>query len=538
MMNQSKWILPFLIGANATNAVATEKPNIILIYIDDMGFADLTSFGGPYQTPNLDKLAKDGIRFGQYYSACPISSPSRVAVTTGMYPARWGINTFLQTRSGNANAEQNDFLNNAAPSLARTLKQNGYATAHFGKWHMGGGRDVYNAPSIATYGFDEFSSTYESPNPDPKLTSTNWIWANSDEVKRWDRTAYFIDKTLDFLSRNKGNKSCYINLWPDDVHTPFVFNVDSDGDGVGDGNPNPSNTRELESSFNIVLTELDKQIGRLMQGIKDLGLEEETLILFTSDNGPNPRYSGRRTLNFRGQKSQLYEGGIRLPFIAHWPGKIAPNQYNSQSVLCSVDLFPTLCSITGTPLPATFQLDGLDRSNILLGGVHEERPQPLFWQFGKFLADPKSPHIAVRDGDWKLLVDIDGGRTELYNMKTDFLETTNVASANPEVTSRLKPMALQWFGQAYRQYADWTSDVEQISVSQVMRVFPNPVGEMLNIHTAFQTYKVSVLNLSGETIIPGKQQESKIDVSTLNKGIYFLMLESENKKYYSKFIKE
>jgi arylsulfatase A-like enzyme len=530
MMNQSKWILPFLIGANATNAVATEKPNIILIYIDDMGFADLTSFGGPYQTPNIDQLAKEGIRFSQYYSACPISSPSRVAVTTGMYPARWGINTFLQTRNGNANAEQNDFLNSAAPSLAKTLKQNGYATAHFGKWHMGGGRDVYNAPSIMMYGFDEYSSTWESPNPDPKLTSTNWIWADTDVIKRWDRTAYFVDKTLDFLARNKDSKPAYINLWPDDVHTPFVENEG--------GKSSPKDNWEKESAFTAVLTEMDKQIGRLMQGIKDLGLEEETLILFTSDNGPNPRYVGRRTLNMRGQKSQLYEGGIRMPFIAHWPGKIAPNQYNSQSVFCSVDLFPSLCAITGTPLPTDFQLDGLDMSNVMLGATQDNRPQPLFWQFGKTLADPKSPHIAVRDGDWKLLVDIDGGRTELYNMKTDFLESKNVASANPEITNRLKPMALQWFGQAYRQYADWTSDVEQIPVSQVIRVFPNPVGEILNIHAAFQTYKVSVLNLSGETIIPGKQQESKIDVSTLNKGIYFLMLESENKKYYSKFIKE
>ena len=238
-----------MLFGSACSAIAAEKPNIILIYIDDMGFADLKCFGGPYQTPNIDQLAKEGIRFSQYYSACPISSPSRVAVTTGMYPARWGINTFLQTKSGNANAEQNDFLNSAAPSLARSLKQNGYATAHFGKWHMGGGRDVYNAPAITSYGFDEFSSTWESPDPDPKLTSTNWIWADSDEVKRWDRTAYFVDKTLDFLSRNKGNKPCYINLWPDDVHTPFVFDAD------GEGNPNATNTRTLEPSFIVVLTE-------------------------------------------------------------------------------------------------------------------------------------------------------------------------------------------------------------------------------------------------------------------------------------------
>jgi arylsulfatase A-like enzyme len=523
------WVLPLVIGSNFTAAMAVEKPNIILIYIDDMGFADLTSFGGQYPTPHLDQIAKEGMRFSQYYSACPISSPSRVAVTTGMYPARWGINTFLQTRTGNANAEQNDFLDNRAPSLARALKQNGYATAHFGKWHMGGGRDVYNAPSIISYGFDEYSSTWESPNPDPKLTSTNWIWADSDVVKRWDRTAYFVDKTLDFLSRNKDNKPCYINLWPDDVHTPFVEN-----DG---GKSSPQDKWTSEPSFQVVLTEMDKQIGRLMKGIKNLGLEKETLVIFTSDNGPNPRFEGRRTLNFRGQKSQLYEGGIRMPLIVHWPGKIAPNQYNSQSILCSVDLFPSLCGITGTQLPNDFQLDGIDRSDILLGGVHNERPQPLFWQFGKTLASPKSPHIAVREGEWKLLVDIDGGRTELYNMKTDFLETTNVANANPVIRDRLKPMAIQWFYTAYRQFADLGTNTESLPVNPELRFFPNPANDYLNVYSVLQEYRIEILNMDGKRLISSGKNDSKIDISSLTAGIYFITLESENKKLFSKFIK-
>lgn len=509
--------------------IAQEKPNVILIYIDDMGFSDPSCFGGNYATPNIDKIAAEGIRFNQYYSACPISSPSRTAVTTGMYPTRWGINTFLQTRTGNANAEQNDFLNNRAPSLARTLKQNGYATAHFGKWHMGGGRDVYNAPSINTYGFDEHSSTYESPNPDPKLTSTNWIWADTDPVKRWNRTAYFVDKTLDFLARNKDNKPSYINLWPDDVHTPFVEN-----DG---GKSSPKDNWEKEASFTVVLTEMDKQIGRLMQGIKDLGLEEETLVIFTSDNGPNPNYQARRTLNFRGQKSQLYEGGIRMPFITHWPGKIAPNQYNSESILCSVDLFPSLCAITGATLPTDFQLDGIDRSSIILGGEHVERPDPLFWQFAKTNPNSKSPHIAVREGDWKLLVDTDGGRTELYNMKTDFLETTNVANANPVIRDRLKPMAIQWFNTAYRQYADLGTNIEMNQKSPELRFFPNPAQDHLNVLSVLQHYKMEIMSLDGKVLISSSQNESKIDVSSLQQGVYIIKLESNNNRYYNKFIK-
>ncbi len=527
-MIKNKWILP-VIAFNSFNAFAVENPNIILIYIDDMGFADLTSFGGQYPTPHMDQMAKEGIRFSQYYSACPISSPSRVAVTTGMYPARWGINTFLQTRNGNANAEQNDYLDNRAPSIARTLKQNGYATAHFGKWHMGGGRDVYNAPSIISYGFDEYSSTWESPSPDPRLTSTNWIWADSDVVKRWDRTAYFVDKTLDFLARNKDSKPAYINLWPDDVHTPFVEN-----DG---GKSSPDSKWQSEPSFQVVLTEMDKQIGRLMQGLKDLGIAENTLVILTSDNGPNPRFEGRRTLNFKGQKSQLYEGGIRMPFIMHWPGKIAPNQYNSQSIMCSVDLFPSLCAITGTSIPTEFPLDGIDRSSILLGGAHEERIQPLFWLFGKTNSNPNSPHIGVREGDWKLMVNIDGVRTELYNMKTDFLETTNVANANPDVVNRLKPMALAWFNGAYRQYADLGTNLILKPERPQLRFFPNPARDYLNVFSVYQEYTTEILSLDGKVLISHRQQDAGIDISSLENGVYIITLESENNKYYEKFIK-
>lgn len=436
----SSLLLP---GAAATAAVVPqENPNIIILYIDDMGYSDPSCYGGSYTpTPNIDKLAGEGVRFTQYYSACPISSPSRAAITTGMYPTRWGITTFLDTRAANAKNESNDYLDTRAPSMSRALKANGYATGHFGKWHMGGGRDVNNAPSISDYGFDEYVSTYESPHPDPKLTSSHWIWANTDEVKRWDRTAYFVDKTLDFLSKNKDRKPCFINLWPDDVHTPWVY--ENDG----------GNQRESPEHFTVVLAELDVQIGRLMQGLKELGIDENTLVIFTSDNGPAPAFSGNRTDDLRGQKATLYEGGIRMPFIARWPGVIAPGRVNTASVLCSVDLLPSLCAITGTPVPTGFPIDGKDMSQVLLGNAQTERTEPLFWEFGKNLAKRISPHIAVREGNWKLLVNANGSNVELYNMQTDFLEKTNVASSYPDVVNRLQPLAIEWFQAAFREYA-------------------------------------------------------------------------------------
>jgi len=311
---------------------------------------------------------------------------------------------------------------------------------------------VDNAPSIYNYGFDEYKSTWESPDPDPKLTSTNWIWADSDEVKRWNRTAYFVDKTLDFFKRNQG-KPVFVNLWPDDVHTPFVPNPDDMETEQGDW--------EKPEAFKLVLRDYDIQIGRLMKGLKELGVDENTLVIFTSDNGPNPDYGVARTKGLRGKKGTLYEGGIRMPFIVRWPAKIAPNQVNESAVMASVDLLPTLCSITGTELPYGYELDGEDRSAVLLGKNNVERKKPVFWEFGvnsstinnknKAL---RSPQIAVRKGDWKLLTNPDGSETELYNIVKDRAEKQNVATSNPELTAEMKKTAIDWFNKAYRQYAD------------------------------------------------------------------------------------
>ena len=441
-MKTRKFLLSSAALLPVIGAAQSERPNIIILNIDDMGYSDPSCFGGNYvNTTNIDQLANEGLSLTQFYTACPISSPSRVGLTTGMYPTRWGINTFLQERVNNAKNEQNDFLSDKAPSMARALKASGYATGHFGKWHMGGGRDVKNAPSITNYGFDEYASTWESPDPDPKLTSTNWIWAASDEIKRWNRTAYFVDKTLDFLSRHK-DQPCFVSLWPDDVHTPWVYEGDD------------ASQRQSSHSLSIVLAELDRQIGRFMQGLKDLGIDQNTIVIFTGDNGPAPDFDGHRTNDFRGQKGTLYEGGIRMPFIIRWPNHIPAGVKNDNSVVCMVDLFPSLCQIAGAEVPTNYPLDGIDMSDVITGQSDRERTTPLFWEFGKTKADRVSPHIAVRDGEWKLLVNADGSRTELYNMTTDFNEKHNVASANPAVTQRLKQAAIEWFNEAYREYAD------------------------------------------------------------------------------------
>lgn len=444
-------------NCTAKSGSKAEKPNVILIYVDDMGYSDINAFGGEYvRTPNMDRIGREGIIFNQYYTACPISSPSRVGVTTGMYPTRWGITTFLNDRQSNYNNHSNDYLLSDAPTLARSMKNAGYATGHFGKWHMGGGRDVKDMPQIPEYGFDEFNSTWESPCPDPLLTASNWIWSDQDSIKRWDRTRYFVDKTLDFLARHKG-QPCYVNLWPDDMHTPYVPSQEAfDKSGKG-------GYWEKEVNFRPVLAELDKQIGRLLDGLDSLGIADNTIIIFTSDNGPNPSYQNGRTAGLRGQKATLYEGGIRMPFMVRWPARIQPGSVNNNTVMTSIDIFPTVCALTGTrPCTNGYVLDGIDMSRSVLGKKEEIRKSPMFWEFGhhfvgkeypKNAYQTRSPNICVREGDWKLMVNYDGTHVELYNLRNDVKETTNVAGQNPEVAEKLTKKAIDWYNEAFRKHA-------------------------------------------------------------------------------------
>jgi arylsulfatase A-like enzyme len=422
---------------------AMEKPNIVFILTDDMGYGDVGCYGGKFvPTPNIDQLAKEGTKFTQFYVAAPICSPSRTGFLTGNFPARWKIHSFLQTRAGNAAVGQADFVDPKAPSIARTLKGAGYATAHIGKWHMGGGRDVTNAPPFSAYGFDEHVSTWESPEPDPNITATNWIWSAQDKVKRWDRSAYFVDKSLDFLRRHKG-QPCYVNLWPDDVHTPWV----------PDGSDLEKRRRDNDDSvetFTAVLREYDKQVGRFMAGLKKLGLDENTIVIFTSDNGPNPDFDNTRCGGLRGRKGSLYEGGTREPFIVRWPGKTPAGRVDEKTVVNAVDFFPTFCKLGGASPPKNVKFDGEDLSESFFG-KSVVRKTPMFWEYGgnnNAFAHPegknRSPNVAVRDGKWKLLVNNDGTRVELYDIDADRSETQNVAEKNPRIAKRLTEAALQW----------------------------------------------------------------------------------------------
>ncbi|WP_165247131.1 sulfatase family protein [Paludisphaera soli] len=432
----------------ASEAPAPEaRPNIVIVYADDLGFTDLGCYGGDVAaTPNIDRMAREGVRLTRYYSASPICSPSRCGLLTGQFPARWRITSYLQSRAGNRACEQDDFLDPAAPSLPRVLKAAGYATAHVGKWHLGGGRDVVDPPKFAAYGYDKGLGTWESPEPHPDITAMDWIWSSRDPVKRWDRTRWMVDRTLDFLD-DHADSPCFVNLWLDDPHTPWVPSAEDmapgkDGQGTGK-EPTPERLRG-------VLEEVDRQVGRLLQAIRERPQARPTLVLFVSDNGPLPTFDRRRSGGLRGSKMSLYEGGTRLPFLAWGPGLVAPGVTNTASVVSAVDLMPTLAAMAGAPLPPGYEPDGEDMTAVLRG-ERPRRSKPLLWEYGRNptsfaypKGDDRSPNVAILDGDWKLLVNADGTGAELYDLALDPEERYDRAATDPERAKRLTEAALRW----------------------------------------------------------------------------------------------
>lgn len=432
------------------------RPNVLFIFVDDMGYADPSCYGNTkIQTPNIDRLARQGIQFTQFYANSPVCSPSRVAVTTGQYPARWKIYSYLDSRSANRRRNMADFLSPLAPSLARQLKTAGYAAAHFGKWHMGGGRDVDDAPHPQAFGFDESSVTFEGlgdrllinndnlSKQSARLQQGQITWVEKHQISK-----IRVDQTLDFIRRQQ-DRPFYVNLWFNDVHDPHMPEP-GQIENYKDISNNP-----YEQKFYAVLAEMDRQIGRVLDGLAEMGLEEKTLVVLTSDNGPTdwPYYYKEGFLPpgsvgpFKGRKWSLYEGGIRMPFVVRWTGTIPAGKVDSSTVACGIDLLPTLCKLAGAALPEEAVQDGQDISSSFLG-TPVERKHPIFWYYPNQPKPGKSEHIsptlAVRNGRWKLLADLDGSKMQLYDLAEDLGEKTNLLSEHPETAQGLWNQVSSW----------------------------------------------------------------------------------------------
>jgi uncharacterized sulfatase len=435
----------------------SKQPNIVLIFIDDMGWADLSCFGNTdAQTPNIDQLAAEGISFHQFYVNSPICSPSRVAISTGTYPQRWNITSYLASKEKNQKRGIADWLDPSAPMLARSLQNAGYATGHFGKWHMGGQRDVANAPQISEYGFDKSLTNFEGmgakllPLTKDENGKVGKIWEGAEILgepvtwmQRSEITTGFIDAAIDFMDESvKSEKPFYVNVWPDDVHSPYWPPYEEYGLAKEVGK---------RGLYLAVLEAMDKQFGKLFEYVKsNEALHENTLILFCSDNGPELGAGKAGTL--KGYKTHLYEGGIRSPLIVWGPGFIDNMQTgkrNDHAVFSAIDLAPSLLSFAEVEPMEPVDMDGENLLETILGKSNQSRENPIFFSRPPdrkdFYGFDNLPDLAMRNGDWKLLCDYDGGRPELYNIANDPGEAHNFAEEHAQRTDEMTQKVTAWY---------------------------------------------------------------------------------------------
>jgi uncharacterized sulfatase len=440
----------------ARSLFADEKPNMIVILIDDLGYSDLGCFGGTLApTPNLDRLANEGIRFRSFYVNSPICSPSRTALTTGQHPHRLRITSYLDNRKRNKERGVAQWLDPETPTIADRLKKVGYTTGHFGKWHMGGQRDVGDAPLITEYGFDSSLRNFEGLGPrvlplndafngkpakkhdlgSAGLGNGSIRWANRSAI-----TGEFVAGAIRFIEQAQSNgKPFYLNLWPDDVHSPF-FPPKSLRD---------STDQSKRSLYYAVLQAMDQQLGLLLDHVRnDEALRRNTLIVVASDNGHED--GAGMSEPFRGGKTWLYEGGIRSPLIVWGPGLVAKEKtgsINAESVLCALDLNRSLTAIGEASIENGATCDGEDLSALLLGRSATGRQAPIFWRRPPDrpgTVEQDNPDLAVREGKWKLLINYDRTTPQLYDLQADQSETRNVASQHSDVTARLTELVFRW----------------------------------------------------------------------------------------------
>lgn len=440
-----------------------ESPNVVVFFIDDMGYGDPSCFGNPVvQTPNIDRLATEGIKFTNFYVNSPICSASRVALTTGQYQQRYRIHSYLAGRKQNRERKMPDWLDPHAATLAKTLKNNSYKTAHFGKWHMGGGRDVHDAPLPQAYGFDESLVSFEGLGDRLLWNKNDRSWQHGrgklQAIEKHKTTQTYVDRAIDFIKRNKDDRF-YVRVFPNDVHDahrPSAAQLAKWKDKA---------SNEFEAKFFAVLDEMDRQLGRVLNTIDELGLAEETLVIFTSDNGPTdwPMYYERGvtppgfTGPLFGRKWSLYEGGIRMPFLARWKGHIPAGEVDDTTVMAAIDILPTVAKLTESTLLEGHHVDGLDRSAAILGEPIQ-RTTPLFWEYGVHGSiqpgkpEHRSPQLAVRDGTWKLLCNPDGSAAKLFRLADDIGEQHDLASVEPRRLEKLKGLVTEWWSQMDKNY--------------------------------------------------------------------------------------
>jgi arylsulfatase A-like enzyme len=422
-------------------------PNFVFVFADDWGWGDLGCYGHPHaKTPNLDRLAAEGRLFTQFNVCSGVCSPSRAAVMTGQFPARFGIHGHFAPHEQNRRRGMPNFLDPSVHTLTRLLQQGGYKVGHFGKWHLGHGE---GAPEPFVYGIDECKINVGNG---PQLGFSD---LDPGEIRRRS-SEFIVDESIAFIDKHK-DQPFYVQAWLNDTHAVLDPSEEMMAPYRHFGPASDEMNRRHKGALQVyyaAVTNADLHIGRLMNHIDAFGLTENTIFIFSADNGPedihirNASHSGVGSPGpFRGRKRSLYEGGVRTPFILRWHnGGAHPGEVDNDTVLSAVDLLPTFCHLAGIELPDNIQLDGEVMADAFRG-IPTQRATPLMWEWRFNIAGHpinKSPMYAIRDGDWKLLLNPDNSRIELYDIPNDIMELNNLADKHPDVVKRLSEQVKAW----------------------------------------------------------------------------------------------
>lgn len=424
---------------------AAERPNILLVLADDLGYGDLACYGAPdVKTPNLDKFASEGLKFTDCYAGNANCSPSRTALMTGRTPTRVGVRNWIPEDSPM-------HVRHSEITIARLLQQSGYATCHSGKWHMNGEFNQPTQPQPNDHGFDHWFSTQNNAYPNHH-NPDNFVRNGTALGKLEGYAANLVtDEAINWLDTRDKEKPFFLYVCYHEPHEPIA----------SDAKYTALYPHEdpAYSAHHGNITQMDDAFGRLMKKIDESGLRENTLVFFTSDNGPaiTSQHPYGSAGPLRDKKGTLWEGGIRVPGMLRWPGKTQPGTTSSEPI-CGVDFLPTFCAVADISPPQDRTLDGANWLPILEDGK-VERQTPLYWQYNNSTGEPK---VAMRVGDWKILATLDSNPAKrsndltdeeekwvkeaklqtfmLYNLRTDIAEENDLSASAPEKLTEMKEL--------------------------------------------------------------------------------------------------
>ena len=452
-MKFSPLLLTIFFAATGTVCAAEPKPNIVFILADDLGQMDVGTFNPKtfYETPNIDGLAKRGMKFTQGYAACCVCSPTRGSIMTGKYPPRFGITDFIPgMRSAKLKSAPNaDHLPLEEVTIAESLRDAGYATFFAGKWHLGGGEFYPGAQ-----GFPK-----DLTNGDGKKGNVQFWYPQSDLAVPDHRddpktTERIVNEAVKFIGEHK-DKPFYAYLPFLAVHQPIGARADlvekykkkaesAPPDEWGMEHDRKVRLVQNNPVYAAMLEQLDTGIGRVLAALERNGLTEKTIIVFMSDNGGLSTSEGTPTSNLplRAGKGWGYEGGVREPLIVFAPGVTKPGSICDSPVI-STDFYPTLLQLAGQPLKPAQHLDGVSFVPLLKGEAMQ-RGKPLFWHYPHYGNQGGRPYGAIRDGDWKLIEWYEDGALELYNIPKDIGEQHELAAQQPDKVKELHGKLMAW----------------------------------------------------------------------------------------------